>query len=326
MAVPELNEDILAVICACLTDVSDVLAISLTCSSVRRLAIKQLLSLRPIHLSAGDLSIQRFHYFLFADAPARLPLIRALDIETRLVRNRSLSPQRGDASLLMDILTSCKLLERISFGRITFPLPRLTKDPSVIDAIASVQSLRSLFIQTPSVVALDLISKLRAPLRKLVPWCFYGDGVVFNWCSPSFQESLSHLAPTLEKLSFHELIVDPQRVQGLQDLQVQEQSFASWIQYPAVHSLSVHFSVGRLLLEPLQHLFPAVDGTFSVECIDYDYPTDTFSDIGLPTNAHKTVSTAATARAGVYGRNSAASPAQSKLSTSSACAVQSTSP
>ena len=279
MAVPELNEDILAVICACLTDVSDVLAISLTCSSVRRLAIKQLLSLRPIHLSAGDLSIQRFHYFLFADAPARLPLIRALDIETRLVRNRSLSPQRGDASLLMDILTSCKLLERISFGRITFPLPRLTKDPSVIDAIASVQSLRSLVIQNPIRSCPLPHLQAQSPFRQICPLM-----LLRRWCRVQLVPSLApgvSLSPRADPrgAQFPRVDVDPQRIQGLQNLQGPAQSFAGWNQYPAVHSLSVHFSVGRLLFEPLQHLFPAIDGTFSVGCIDYDYPADTFSDI-----------------------------------------------
>ena len=51
MVVPELNEDVLTVVCDFLTDVSDVLAVSLTCSPFRPIAILRLLSIHHIYLN-----------------------------------------------------------------------------------------------------------------------------------------------------------------------------------------------------------------------------------------------------------------------------------
>ena len=116
MAAPELNEDILRIVSDFVTDVPDLLALSLTCSSFRPLATRQLLALHPIHITGGQ-SIRRFHAFIFADAPARAPLLRALDIDMRPFHHL-VPPQPGDASLLIDILTSCQHLERISLRRI----------------------------------------------------------------------------------------------------------------------------------------------------------------------------------------------------------------
>ncbi|KAM5544156.1 hypothetical protein V8D89_002205 [Ganoderma adspersum] len=254
----------------------NVLAISLTCSSFRPVAIRRLLSiLRPIHLTGGA-SVRRFHTFLFADAPARVPPIHALDIETGLAHH---PPQPGDAYFLVDILTSCQRLEHITFGRQPFT-HRLTEDPGVIDAIASIPSLRSLSIQSIA-DALALVRNVRAPLRKLGLWCFYADGSEdgsedggdgFDWYPTAFQDTLSHL-----------LVIDADKIQELQgsnaDGHAPVPSVSSWTQYPAVPSLSVNYFTGRLLLEPLQHLFPALDGTLSVGQIDVEYPEDTLSDM-----------------------------------------------
>ncbi|KAM5544339.1 hypothetical protein V8D89_001999 [Ganoderma adspersum] len=257
MAAPELNEDVLNIVCDFLTDVQDLLAFSLTCSSFRPPAIRRLLSVHPVHITGGQ-SIRRFHAFIFAGAAARAPLLRTLDIDMRPF-HRLIPPQPGDASLLIDILTSCQHLERISLRRIPF-WRHLADDPGVIDAIASIQSLRSLSIQSAAAHALTLVRKVRAPLRTLGLWCFYRDGLRddFTWRPAAFQDSLSHLAPTLEELGFHELIVDPAKTQELQDPRGPPPApVASMPQYPAVRSLS--------------HLFPALDGTLAVGQIHFDH-------------------------------------------------------
>ena len=260
MAAPELNEDILHIVSDFLTDVPDLLALSLTCSSFRPLATQQLLALHPIHITGGQ-SIRRFHAFIFADAPARAPLLCALDIDMRPF-HYLIPPQPSDASLLIDILTSCQHLECISLRRIP-SWRNLADDLGVIDAIASIQSLRLLSIQSAAAHALALVRKVRVPLRTLSLWCFYRDGLRdnFAWYPAAFQDALTHLAPTLKELGFHELVVPEVPVAML----------ASMPQYPAVRSLSVECLVGKLLLAPLQHLFPALDGMLSVGQIHFDY-------------------------------------------------------
>lgn len=279
MAIPELNEDVVTIICDFLINVPDLCAISLTCSSFRPIAIRRLLSIRPIRIIGGA-SVRQFHTFLFADSPARTPFVHALELNTGSVHR---PPQPGDASLLVDILTSCKRLEHVTFACRSFTQP-LTEDPGVIDAIASIPSLRSLSIQSTAAHALALVRKVRTPLRALGLWCFYAAGSEddeFNWYPTAFQDTLSHLAPSLKKLSFHELVVDPDIIQELQgsDAEGAVPPISSWMQYPAVRSLSVNYFTGMLLLEPLQHLFPALDGTLSVGQIDVGYPEDTLADM-----------------------------------------------
>ncbi|KAI1789258.1 hypothetical protein LXA43DRAFT_1021944 [Ganoderma leucocontextum] len=82
MATLRLNVDVVAVVCEFLPDVSDVLSLALTCSSVHLVAVSWLLRMRPVYLISGP-SIRRFHSFLVADAPTRAPHVRALHIDLR---------------------------------------------------------------------------------------------------------------------------------------------------------------------------------------------------------------------------------------------------
>ena len=287
MVVPELNEDVLTVVCDFLTDVSDVLAVSLTCSPFRPIAIRRLLSIHHIYLNWCS-SIRRFHTCLFADAPARAAYIDALevdidiDIEVDGGTFSSIVPQPSDVSLFIDIITSCKRLEHVSFACASSS-HRLNEDQSIIEAVASVPSLRSLSFSSNSVDALSFVRKVSAPLRELHFWCYFADKLPdnpdgeFNWYPVVFQDSLLHLAQSLEVLGFHRLIVDPNKFQELQNANVPVPPFSSWMQYPAMRSLSVNHLRGRLLLEPLQHLFPALDGTFSLDHIRGPYPEDVLS-------------------------------------------------
>ncbi|KAM5544154.1 hypothetical protein V8D89_002203 [Ganoderma adspersum] len=242
------------------------------------MAIRRLLSIRPVRITGGK-SIRRFHAFLFADVRARAPLIRTLDIDTG--SPYILLPlEPGDTSLLIDILTSCQRVEHISIGCSDSIPPSLVEDPGIINAIGSIQSLRSLSFATPSVIVLNIVSNIGAPLHKLdLESCFY-DGADFSWYPTAFQNSLSRQAPTLEEVVFHELIVDPEKIQKLQNYQdPQTQPFSGWTQYPAVRTLNVQYFTGRLLLGPLQHLFPGVDNTFSMDGVDLEYDIDTYDDM-----------------------------------------------
>ena len=92
---------------------------------------------------------------------------------------------------------------------------------------------------------------------------------------------MAHLAPTLERIGFHELVVDPEKVQELLYDKNPPPSppISSWAPYPAVRSLSVNYFMGRPLLEPLQHLFPALDGTLAVGQTDFDDSEEAFAAI-----------------------------------------------
>ena len=136
--------DVLAIVCEFLTDVSDVLSFILTTSSLRPIATRWLLSMGPIHV-AGSESMRQSHSFLFADAPARTPYIRALDITNTRPEIRGILAQPKDASILIELLTSCPHLDLLSF---TFEnddfsnSPRIMDDPQIVNAIAGIPNLR----------------------------------------------------------------------------------------------------------------------------------------------------------------------------------------
>ncbi|KAM5544155.1 hypothetical protein V8D89_002204 [Ganoderma adspersum] len=163
------------------------------------------------------------------------------------------------------------------------PLKIELEHPGVIDAIVSIRSLRSLSIESTDAVAVSFISKTCAPLRILdVSSSFQEvEKVQFCWYPAAFRDSFSRLAPTLQELSFRFLFVDPDIIQEIhrEDFNRPAPPLSSWEQYPSLRSLSVRCLVGRLLLEPLQHLFPALDGTFSLALTDLRRPEDTFPDI-----------------------------------------------
>ena len=107
-----LNWDVLAIVCKFLTRVEDVLSVSLTCSAICPVAIRHLLQIHPIFLTCS-LSIRRFHYFLFADLPARAPHIRALEIGSERCHSPNGTDHPGEYSLLVEILASCPHLEHL---------------------------------------------------------------------------------------------------------------------------------------------------------------------------------------------------------------------
>ena len=136
------NEDVLALVCDCLTDVPDVLSSALTCSALRPAATTRLLSMWPIGLTAGA-SVRWFHSFLFADTPARAPHVCALWIDLESNERRADAEIARDAALLFNILTVCPHLERVSlvFERYSAGDP---DNPRIRDALAALPNLCAL--------------------------------------------------------------------------------------------------------------------------------------------------------------------------------------
>ncbi|KAI1789262.1 hypothetical protein LXA43DRAFT_1083961 [Ganoderma leucocontextum] len=265
MAAARLNVDVLAIVSEFLTDASDVLAFGLICSSLRPVAIRRLLSMRPISLT-DHASLCKFHTFLFVDAPVRAPHIRALHIKNqnpkRLPKVANQAP--GFSSLLIDIITLCPQLEYVSL--FLDEEDDCTDDAPIIDAIAALKSLRSLSVRGSATSSLDLLHKVRSPLRMLT---------IDLTFPAALKEFLPRFAPTLQELKLASFRVQGDKIWAVLNLPAPPQS-CSIPQYPSVRSLSVGCFTGNPLLHPLEYLFPALDGTLSLGQLDtrvpaYDY-------------------------------------------------------
>ena len=141
MEAPQLNIDVLTIVCEFLTDVSDLLSVSLTCSSINVVAVRWLLRTRQVHLKSGA-SICRFHSFLFADAPARAPYVHALDIDLMWPQ-----PEAEDATLLLEILASCNGLQHLTIA-FRYEAFSIMVDPQFLQTIAAIPSLRSFTVRS----------------------------------------------------------------------------------------------------------------------------------------------------------------------------------
>ena len=275
MSSARLNLDVLAIACEFLADVPDILSFALTCSVLRQVANRWLLSMKPIYLADG-VSVRQFHAFLFADAPSRAQHVRALDI-LNPPRDGPLRPTfPGDSSLLTDILTTCPHIEHISIF-LQDGSRRCTDDPRIIDAIVGIKSLRSLSIHGWSLRALDLLRSVRVPLRELGIWF---SNVEVDFWSPAALESFlpRHLAPILEKLELCNFVIDIDGTQ-LQDhpkILTSSLPYLDMTTYPAVRSLRLGFVLQRPLLGHLQHFFPALDGSLSLGLLDDSVSEDAY--------------------------------------------------
>ncbi|KAM5543599.1 hypothetical protein V8D89_002850 [Ganoderma adspersum] len=255
MAVARLNVDVLAIICHFLTDVSHILSFALTCSALHPVAIRRLISMRPIYLGDST-SIRQFHSFVFADKPTRARHIRALEIGTRpRPRKSPEAPPAKDEPLLIDILNSCPHLERIS----VVLRPRGTDRPYISDVIAGIQSLRALSVNGKLKDPVVFLQGVRAPLRMLSIHCSDPSGA--QWSPASLEKILPRFAPTLEELELTTFFSYPYETEG--NISTPSRSVFLLPQYLAVRSFSVAQYQGMPSLEHLQHLFPALDGTLT---------------------------------------------------------------
>ncbi|PIL30068.1 hypothetical protein GSI_07789 [Ganoderma sinense ZZ0214-1] len=259
METPKLNVDVLTVVCEFLTEVSDILSVSLTCSSVHVVALRWLLLTRPVYLKSGP-PILRFHAFLFADAPARVPYVRVLDIDLMWPKSEA-----DDATPLHNIFAACRGIQSLTVAFQDRASP-IVADPHFLRAISAIPSLRSFTVRSQSLDALPILPRLCSPVRKLG---IHSSNLSATTRHPSFLERYLPRAVTrtLEELELDQLTVE---------LDDNMQAFANVVlpsvlevaPYPAVRSLTVDSLKGRPLLGLLQHLFPALDGTLDLGRLD----------------------------------------------------------
>ncbi|PIL30099.1 transporter [Ganoderma sinense ZZ0214-1] len=87
---------------------------------------------------------------------------------------------------------------------------------------------------------------------------------------------------TLEKLELDKFAIDPHDIQhqiNLPMASIPTTSVFNMARYPAVRSLSVGSFEGKPLLDHLQHLFPALDGTLHFGWFDMRYREDSYAGI-----------------------------------------------
>ncbi|KAM5543667.1 hypothetical protein V8D89_002918 [Ganoderma adspersum] len=252
MEASQLNIDVLTIVCEFLADVSDLLSVSLTCSSVHVVAVRWLLLTRPVWLKSGS-SIHRFHSFLFADAPVRAPYVRIVHIDLTWPQ-----PQADDGTLLLSILTSCKGLQHLTIA-FRYEAFSIVVNPHFLQTIAAIPSLRSFTVRSQSIDALAVLPQFHAPVRMLG---IHSSNIPAAARYPAFLEQCIPRAvvQTLEELQLDQFTIElDDNVQALANVILP--SVLDVAPYPAVRSLSVGSLDGRPLLELLQHLFPALDAT-----------------------------------------------------------------
>ena len=283
MAALRLNLDVLMVVCSFLTDVSDLLAFSSTCSSLRPGAIRWMLQTCCICLTSANATVQQFHFFLSADLLARAPHVRALTIvRSQPPSNTADRSKVNPVPLMVDILTSCGNIETIdlflddSFTGYDSNLP-------IVSAIADMQNIRSLSVKGLPRNSLVLLREVRSPLRNLAIRFPPRANRSSFWSPHALAEFLPRFALTLEELEVASFIVDPDAIQTVQ--RIVTPSIFSTTQYSLVRSLSIGSFLGKPLLDHLQHLFPALDGTLSIHNIITLTSEDAYAHIRT-TNQH----------------------------------------
>ncbi|KAM5536470.1 hypothetical protein V8D89_009906 [Ganoderma adspersum] len=160
---PGLNLDVLCLVSSFITDVPDVLAFSLTCSTLRSPAIYRRLSMRPVTITSGT-SINTLHDFIFVDKAARGPHIHAITIPQEATPLLQGSPEE----LLRRLLTILSAASRVHTLSICLPA-RISSSPLasplIVPAIARLTGIQHLTLVAPFERANALLRCIRSPIK-----------------------------------------------------------------------------------------------------------------------------------------------------------------
>ncbi|KAL7277305.1 hypothetical protein ACG7TL_009161 [Trametes sanguinea] len=193
---------------------------------------------------------------------ARFRSLRGLSIDITWVRVRT-GPYSADeiATCLVDILqhaTRLEFLELPNPGEMFAALSCFDKHPEVLEVICQLSSLRELVICNASRCSDtdSIVRRIRSPLRVLkinenanVLTVNLGNTL---WLNPeSVGALLCNLAPTLEELY-------------LEDGNMEYPPGCKGIQFPALHSVVLGPQRNALWIEPLVHMFPALNGVLGI--------------------------------------------------------------
>lgn len=252
---PRLNFDILHLVCNQLSEVSDVLSVALTCSTLTKHAFQRRLMMSPVDLGREE-SVDSFYNFIFADAASRARYIYGLilphpyecafgDRKTRL---------RIITDRLVAILQAAVHLKYIYF-------PTAVDLEPILMAAANMTSLRELHVVFDAYWGppWNLLTPFRSPLQSIR--IDQGDASEEALSARLFYKHLANFAPTLQILE-------------LQDLDPDISATSVTTPFTAVRSITIHSisNFDELTMEILLRLFPNLDNALvlGVVCPEFE--------------------------------------------------------
>ncbi|KAM5539857.1 hypothetical protein V8D89_006360 [Ganoderma adspersum] len=235
---PRLNFDVLRHVCNFITDVSDALSLSLTCSALRKGALQRRLWISPVVLS-NSLSVDMFHRFIFRDVAALAPYIYGLNLASFYIVETEDAAVRRIVALL-ESATRIQSLHLLTAA-----------GDRVLAAAAKLATLRELIVVSGGYDGARLhqfLSTFQSPLRRLRIEVAEPD----DFDASFLHGSLAHLAPTLELLELENfpLNLSPSSVTtpftAMRTLKTKAISFVShldvlWWLFPSLDTLVVDY-------------------------------------------------------------------------------------
>ncbi|KAI1786148.1 hypothetical protein LXA43DRAFT_1085591 [Ganoderma leucocontextum] len=244
---PDLDTDVMEAVCDSVDDIHDLLSVSLTCSVMWRMAIRQLLRTHTIHLKSRK-AIRGFRDFILNQKPTRAHHIHSLVIP----RNAwSWTIDDGcridDVGQLMDILDCAVNLHSLDLS-----LDAYHVEPGrASSAFAGMVALGHLSLADPDLRwAHEALSALRSPPVTL---CLKIE------LSDETRASLPVLATHLNQTFSSPSILTSLHLDWVSFSR--NNSFLSLPQFRSVRSVIITQVKHEPRLEPLLHLFPCLEGT-----------------------------------------------------------------
>ena len=280
---PGLNLDVLCLVSSFITDVPDVLAFSLTCSTLRAPAVHRRLSMHPVTIT-DETSIKTLHDFIFVDKAARGPHIRAITIPREAAQLLQGVPEDLLRRLLA-ILSSATRVHTLSLYLPPRSSSSLLASPLVVPAIARLTGIRELTLVSSFERANALLRCIRSPIETFRYRSLYEESSTLR--NPSLigspmrlsavrrrmemrqemdvegltlEDAASHLSRTLYHLELQHLCLPRRAFQ-----QVQPGPFLS------VRSLVLQGITEIVRLDVLLHILPNLDGMLVAEASSLFY-------------------------------------------------------
>ncbi|KAM5536469.1 hypothetical protein V8D89_009905 [Ganoderma adspersum] len=245
---PDLYEDVMEAICGSVDDIHDLLTVSLTCSVMWRIAIRQLLRTHTIHLKSGK-TIRGFREFILNQKPTRAQHIRSLVIPKSAWTPDETLVHVGDAGdQLMDILDCAINLDTLSLFLHEF----YRAGPARISsAFARMRALRHLSLSDPYLIWAHTLSALRPPPVTL---CLR----TTTCLTLPLHNALLKLAASLDRFQSTSSVLTSLHLDWIR----LDDVFLGLPQFRSVRSLIITEVRGEPKLDALLYLFPRLDGTF----------------------------------------------------------------
>ncbi len=246
---PDLDTDVMEAICGSIDDIRDLLSVSLTCSVMWQIAIRQLLRTHTIHLTNRK-AIQGFREFILNQKPTRAHHIRSLVIpETAWTTDKRAVPYIDVGEELTDIFDCAVNLDTLDLSLDKYYSAEPARASS---AFAGMGALKHLSLSDPYLFwAPVALSALRSPPLTL--------------CLRT--ETLSRLAPSVRSAPLLKTYFDHFRFPStltslhLDYIDLYDDSFLGLPQFRSVRSVIIRQAAGEPLLGVFLHLFPCLDGT-----------------------------------------------------------------